>query len=418
MSPNKRLSLRVNFTWAFVGNLIYAACQWGMVTVLAKLGSAQKVGQYSIGLAVTAPVIMFADLQLRAVQATDAQERYTFTDYLGLRLVMTLMAVLVIGGILVASDYSAETSGVIFALGLAKAFEAMSDIIYGVLQKHERLDRMATSLVLRGILSVIVLALVFWLTHSVLWASIGVALSWLLVMVFYDIRSARQLEPFRLVVRKEALWALAKHSLPLGIVMMLISLNSNIPRYIIERRWGEDVLGYFSASAYLMVVGSMVVRAMGQSAAFRLSKYAADRDTRAFSLLLGKLVGIGALLGSAAVVVASVLGRWVLTFLYRSDYADYVGLLVWVMVAAGLGYIASFLGYGMTALHRFKEQVPLFILVVLSTTVACAFFIPAFGVMGAAYGMVISASVNLIGSLWVNIRGVRQITREKALDVE
>ncbi|MGI8856402.1 MAG: hypothetical protein ACR2JW_11675, partial [Thermomicrobiales bacterium] len=56
--PPGARSLRANFSWTFVGNVVYAACQWGMLVVLAKLGSPEVVGQFALGLAITAPVIM------------------------------------------------------------------------------------------------------------------------------------------------------------------------------------------------------------------------------------------------------------------------------------------------------------------------------------------------------------------------
>ena len=70
--PGVRLSLRKNFTWTFAGNAIYAASQWGQLVVLAKLGTPETVGQIALALAICAPVIMFANLQLRSVQATIA----------------------------------------------------------------------------------------------------------------------------------------------------------------------------------------------------------------------------------------------------------------------------------------------------------------------------------------------------------
>ena len=38
-------SLRWNFSWTFVGNIIYSGCQWGMLVVLAKVGNPEMVGQ-------------------------------------------------------------------------------------------------------------------------------------------------------------------------------------------------------------------------------------------------------------------------------------------------------------------------------------------------------------------------------------
>ncbi|UCC65154.1 MAG: oligosaccharide flippase family protein, partial [Anaerolineae bacterium] len=140
------LSLRANFSWTLVGNVVYAACQWGMLVVLAKLGSPEMVGQFALGLAITVPIMAFATLKTRLVQATDAKGEYQFGDYFGLRLITTAMALLVVAGVVLVSGYRRETALVILALGIAKAFESISDVFYGLLQQRERMDRVAKSL--------------------------------------------------------------------------------------------------------------------------------------------------------------------------------------------------------------------------------------------------------------------------------
>ena len=75
------LSLRKNFTWTLAGNVVYAGCQWGMLVVLAKLGTPEMLGQFALALAITAPVMMFAYLGLRNVLATDARSEYLFGHY-------------------------------------------------------------------------------------------------------------------------------------------------------------------------------------------------------------------------------------------------------------------------------------------------------------------------------------------------
>ena len=50
-------SLRSNFSWTFVGNVVYSACQWGMLVLLAKIGNPQMVGQYGLGMAIATPVL-------------------------------------------------------------------------------------------------------------------------------------------------------------------------------------------------------------------------------------------------------------------------------------------------------------------------------------------------------------------------
>src|SRR5215216_7199721 len=121
---HKTLALRHNLSWSLTGNVLYALTQWGMVVVLAKLGTPKMVGQFALGLAFTAPVIMFTNLNLQAVQATDARNQYRFQDYLSLRLIATTVALLLILGLVFVADYELETALVILLIGLAKAFEA------------------------------------------------------------------------------------------------------------------------------------------------------------------------------------------------------------------------------------------------------------------------------------------------------
>ena len=123
ISAPAHLSLRANFSWVFTGNIIYLLSQWGILIVIAKLTSPDMVGQFSLGLAVTAPVIMFTNLQLRAVQATDYKADYRFTDYLSLRFIMLLFAMAIISGITLYSDFKPKITSVIFMVGAAKAIE-------------------------------------------------------------------------------------------------------------------------------------------------------------------------------------------------------------------------------------------------------------------------------------------------------
>lgn len=419
MEQIKPLTLRRNFSWTFAGNAVYAACQWGMLIVLAKLGSPEMVGQFTLGLAVTAPVIMLTNLSLRNVQATDAKHKYQFGDYLGLRLIATTLGLVIILGITIASGYSWQTSQIILVIGLAKGFESISDVFYGLIQQHERMNRIAISMMIKGLLSLLLLTIGIYFTGNVLWGSVGLAIAWAIILLNYDMPSGALMlkaRPWQIGKQKstqtfshllhphwhlKTLGQLTWLALPLGVVMMLISLNSNIPRYFIESYLGERELGIFAALAYLMVAGNMVIAALGQSASPRLAKYYATGNLQAFRTLLIKLVGMGTAVGVVAVLVAMVAGRELLTIIYQPEYAGEQVLFVQLMVAAAIGYVASFLGYGITAARYFVIQIPLFVAVTTTSAIASLWLIPLMGLSGAALALILSAVVQTIFSLGV-----------------
>ena len=385
----------------------------------------RQVGQFALGLAVSAPIILFANLQLRAVQATDAQREYRFGDYFGLRLLTTALAYLVIVAVVLVTGYSGDTALVILFIGLAKAFEAVSDIFFGLLQQHERMDRIAKSLMIEGPATLVVVGVVLWLTRSLVLATAAMALVWGLQLALYDVGSgwlilrAQAGEAARALIRPQfntaILRRLAWLALPLGFVMMLISLNTNLPRYVIEATLGEAQLGIFAAMSYLMVAGSTVVSALGQSASPRLAAYYSDGDKAAFWRLLSRLFLFATLLAIGGLAVALLLGVPILGLVYGAEYAQYADVLVLVMIAAGIGFVAAFAGYGITAARYFRAQLPLFVVIAAVTALGSLQFVPRWGLQGAALALILAAGVQLVLSLAVVVHALRKHKAEADL---
>ena len=399
----KALPWQWNLVWTSTGTLVYAACNWAMLSAIAKLGTPEMVGQFALGLAVTAPVLLLAQMNLRAVLATDARGEHGFRDYRALRLHATVAALLVILGI-AAAGYGAKVAALIVAVGLAQAVEGISDIYYGLMQRHERMDRITISLALRGPLGLAAMVAGVWATGSVLWGALALFAARLLVLALYDgaagSRDFVACEPAPQRTWREAAtrqFSIFWVALPLSSVMLMNSLCTNMPRYFIEHHIGTRELGIFSAAASLVAVGNTLINAVGQTVTPRLAKLFVWEGPGAFAGFSLRLLGGGAALGLCAVACAVVLGRWVLALMFRAEYAAYAGLLTALMVAGAVGYLASLLGYAVTAARSFRAQAPLFVVVTIATVVASALLIPAYGLMGAAIASGISAAVQLAG---------------------
>ena len=417
----KALSLRHNFSWTLAGNIVYAASQGAVMIMLARSGPPQILGQFALGLALFAPIILFANMQLRAVQATDALRQTAFAAYLGLRLLTTLLAWLALGFILASGDYPAETIAVIGFIGLAKGFEALSDVFFGLLQQHERMDRIAQSLMIEGPATLIVMGLLLHLTGSIVWATAGMALVWMLQWLLFDLRSGLMI--LRAQASDGRAWPLLKPrfdprtllrlawlALPLGFVMLLISLNTSIPRYFIASELGEGPLGIFAAMAYWVLAGNTLVSALGQATSPRLSAYYAGGDWRAYRRLLGRMLALGAGLGLAGILLAAWAGEWLLGLIYGPAYAAEAAILPWIMLAAAAAYLASLLGYGLSAQRQFSVQAPINLLFTGITLLASASLIPRYGLAGAALASLLSYLLQIPVLVLLVLNGLRKKT--------
>jgi O-antigen/teichoic acid export membrane protein len=394
-----RPSLRRNFSWTLAGNVVYAASLWGILSLLTKLGTPETVGRFSLGSIIATPIIMFSNLQLRSLLASDARGEHSVGEYIGLRLValpVGLAATLVVARV----GYAPEQVLVIGLFALARAVEAGSDILYGYAQKRERLDLVARSMILKGVCSLVLCGSVFALTRSLPWALAALTAAWLVPLLAYDLPRCRALaatvpgDSLRPVLRGAALGRLAWTALPMGLVMLLIQLRNTIPRALLEKHHGEGELGIFAALAYLVIVGTTITLALAQSSLARLSAYHAEGRARAFGRTVGRLVAVGVGLGVGAVLAAWLVGRPLLAFIYRPEYAAHHDLFVLVMAAGGVLFLANLLGAPATASRTFRGQLAVHLVNVAVLAGAGAWLIPARGMTGAALTM-------LAGGVWV-----------------
>jgi O-antigen/teichoic acid export membrane protein len=432
-APVGQLSLRKNFSWLSVGRFIFAATQWGTLAVLAKVSTAQTVGEFTLALAISAPIIGFANLGLRQAQATDVRGNYRFGHYRGLRSVAGLGALLVIAGIAMISGYGAGTATTIALVGLASVIEMQSEIFYGLFQSRERLDYVARSLMLRGPLSMVLLGLGVVLTGQLAVGVVGRAAAALVVFWLHDLRIGRLLttdgagvgaEPratahdphdgVRPIWDSKTLARLAWQVLPLGVVSVLASLQIMVPRYFIVEQLGLEQLGYFAVMIYVLVAVNRVVNALGTSATTRLARLYANRETRGFVILLMKMAGVGAFLGCVGLVAVAVAGREILTILYTADYAGYADVFVLIMAAALLRYVATLLGFGITAARRFRIQAAQQVLAVTAALTASYWLIKPYGLHGAAFATIITFTVQLMSVVMLNVWSIRQLRSDAA----
>ena len=388
-------SLKRNAIWTIAGNAAHAASQWGLLLVLARLeapgAAGELVGRLALGLAVCAPVMMLANLQLRSVQATDARREFAFGDYLGARLLTTPVALLVVTCIALTAGYEWRTTSVVLGVALVKSIESVSDVYYGLFHQNERMDCIATSMLLRGPAALLAFGVATALTRSVFIGVLAQAGAWALVLVCHDIpRAAAMLSrtcggPARPSWDRSTLRKLLRVSLPLGLVMMLISLNTNIPRYFLEQFHGERALGIFAALAYFVVAGTLVVSSIGHSAMPRLARYYAEQKTREYRDLLIRLLGISLVLGCGGIAVTWWLGEDILALVYGRDYSVAHREFLWLAAAAALAYVGAILGYAAASTRAFDYLVTPHLAVTATCLVAAWMLVPERGMEGAAW---------------------------------
>ncbi len=448
------------FSWLALGNIVNAACAWGRVAILARLGNAEMIGQLTLVLAVCNPISSLADLGLSGSLISDAKRQYRLRDYLGLRFLtcgLTMLAIIVAAS---TGDYNSATVRLVVLAGLVVVSESVCDLFQAILQRREEMRWVAISLMTRGALGLTLFALGIWLSGDLAWGVCGFSLAALTTLVTIDIpralscgagqdragnptrlclktaktwpkvafRSAReallsrserrpwsiQTEP-RVMRRKASiLLSLAWLSLPLGLATASLSLMTSIPRYWISNRLGNEALGGFAVAGSLMIAMSLVVGAMSQAAAPRLARYHAAGNAEAlFDMLRGLSLWLTVVMVTSSLIMA-LAGQWVIGLLFGPAYKPLAGVALCLTLAAGLRNFSILFGRAISSMRRFRTGLVLRVAGIVVLLLLLPGWIDWLGLMGAAWAVALSWFVTALLSLAALLQEVRRCRQNSA----
>lgn len=404
-------SLRRGVSWTLSGNIVYSVCQWLIIVVLTRLGSAEMVGQFALALAIATPITLCTNLYLRALLATDVGEEYAFVDYLGLRLTTTLLACAVIAVLAFNNAFPGSKAAVILIVGISKALDALSDLFLGFFQQRGRVDYLGVTLIANGVVSLAALGFILWWTRDIVWAALGTAFgsAFALFLVCLPATAGLGLRMAHTPTRTLAsprvihlpfdlgiLLKLALRAVPLGLVSLRAVLTFNIPRYFIAYDLGEHALGIFAAISSLVLASLLLASSLNVAVIPRLAGLYTGHDLSSFLGLLRRFTQIGLAQGLGGAILAGFAGRALLSFFFGAEYAQYDDVLFWLMLAAAPYILISFFESALTAMRQLNIQIKIQMLSLILLIAFCFYLTPRAGVYGTALAMFASAVLSAL----------------------
>lgn len=394
-----------------LGSIIYAGAQFVIIILLNKFGSPEIVGQYSLGLAVTAPIYMLSHLHLRSVLIVDSSGQYEVGDYIGLRLLTTSAAFLITVCIALLGGFNQMTQLIILMISLYRVIESISDILLGILQKQEKLDQITICRISKGLVSMLIFAMVFIPTHNLVLSLLIQVIGWLMATLWFELRVTKAITSLIPYFHWKRLARLLLLSSPLGIVLAFMSLNTNLPQYAIAYFVGEYQLGVYASFSYLIVACNVVVTALGEAITPRLARFHAEGKHKEFTKLVIRMILAGISLSLVACLVGWLFGQQILSLIYNAKMAQETELFHLFLVSTAFVFVSSYLWYALTSTGKYLPQIPLFLATVITNALSCYFLVPQYGAVGAAIGSMIALTVQMLGSIavlyWVLMRAKR-----------
>jgi len=325
------MKIKKNSFYSALGQIFYSISQWLILIAIARFSSVANLGSFTLGLAISAPIVMFFSFRLRLILASDTQGEYQFVEYLVIRVITMLLAFI---GIFIIASFFCHTPlfylTVLF-VGLTKCLDAVSEIFLSLTQLRYKTHYISVSLFLRGIASVFSLTSILYLTKNIFYASIGLVIVRLFILVFYDAYIPRWLGIERNIfyklldyfkvflnnisIRKRQLSFLIV-GIPFSIIAAIDSLNTNTPGYFIAFFYGHNMLGYYAPLNYCFTGSSVLMGMLILPTIPFLISFYHENNWELFYFWFYRIIASIVVIGALAVAMASIFGAEFLKFMF------------------------------------------------------------------------------------------------------
>ncbi len=394
--PNTDSNLKRNLLFNTAGNIVYFLCQWLITGFLVKrLAPDEQSGLVNAGLlaAASSAVNVFLTLAsygMRSFQVSDLKGRYTNGDYIASRAVtVTAAAVLCLAAAL-AAGYEARLVVCIAFFLVFKLIESVSDVFHGFAQKRDRMDIIGVSCLCRGVLSAVCFSAVYAATGNIVPALAVMAAVCAAFSAYRDIYKTR---PYYLPTggasaRRVA--ALLLECLPLAAYSFLNTGAASIPKLVLERVWGDAVMGIYGLTNSPVLILQVGVSFMFAPFLTSFSRLHADGDKKGFLSLTFKICAGVAALTLAATAAVVPLGRWGLGLLYGEGVAAHSYLLPPMVLCSGLTSLVIFLCMLLTVTRCFKGLIAGTAAGIALSAAASALLVPSLGMTGTSLACLVA----------------------------
>ena len=379
------------YIWNILGSLANAGLSVIILMVVTRTLDNQKADIFSIAWAISQLMATIGCYQIRVLQATDVEEKFTFRQYFEFRIV-TIVAMMICSCIYVyIKHYTAYKAIIIIIICGYRAVDSFADVFEGWFQQKERLDLAGRALFIRVIIAIVGGGICLVGMHDLLALSLMLVFIYVVGLLLYDIRyynKLKVLEKQKENQNNKWLQGLLVAGTPLFVNAYLLMDIMKTPKIVIDnaittgnlQNGAQTIFNILFMPASVLTLAYIVFRPL-------LTKMAIEWTMGRIKNFL-KIIGsiMCCLLGMSILIIggSALLGIPVLSVLYAIDLTMYKRELLMIILG---GCFCTFSYVLDNALVVIRKQYLLVCAYVVSWVYVKIFahtFVDKWGIMGAA----------------------------------
>lgn len=367
-----------------------------ILMLISRIDPVIDAGVFTIAFAIGNLMLTIGKYGVRQFQVSDIEERYSFADYMLLRIftsiLMIIVSVVYVSVNYISGLYNIQKCTVVILVCLAKVIDALEDVFHGMFQQHLRLDVAGKILTIR-IMSYIVVYFVFYIiTEDLIITSVIALIVSFVQFLLLNYIALKEFEIEKKKWRCNQMKRLCRECFPLFIASYLVIYIGNAPKYAIDKVMSSEAQACFTYIFMPVFVISLLSQFVYQPVISKMALLWHEGKFTQFKNLIWKQAGLIVLLSMVAVLGGYFLGIPVLSLLYGVNLKEYKTALVILLIGGGALAFVNFFQMIITIVRKQNLLIVGYMFAFLSFVFGGRKVVEHFGIVGISgfYTIVVS----------------------------
>lgn len=345
------IQFKKNFIWNILGTSTNAFSSLFFMIMVTRINGVDNAGIYTIAFSTACILYIIGIYAGRIFQVTE-NEKINDKEFIVNRIISCCLMLIISLLFIFIKQYNIYKALIFVVLCLYKALEAFSDVLYGIMQKNNLLNKVGKSMFSKALISLISFFLIDFITKSLCFSCLMIVLSNILIIIFYDIKNIYKITDLKQKVNMKNILKIFKTGFFVFAISFLGIYIMNAPKYAIDDYLNENIQAIFG----IIIMPATVV---GLFAQFIIHPYLntivdlyKKNDVNGMKKIIRNIIFAILILGLLCVIGAYLLGIPILQIIYGIDLNTYRHNLVCILIASTLSVIASIYSSLLTTIRK------------------------------------------------------------------
>ncbi|MBR3133521.1 MAG: hypothetical protein IKG42_05625 [Clostridia bacterium] len=408
-----KIQFRKNFIWNTIGTGLNAFNSLFFMIIVTRINGLNDAGVFTLAFS-TANILFAVGLYSgRVYQVTELNKEISDNDFILSRIITILLMMILVLLFCFCNKYDINKAIVFILLTFYKSIDAFCDVLYGIMQKNEKLDVVGKSLIIKSILSLTSLIIVDIVTKNLVLSIISVVIVYIFVSIVYDFKKTYKFIKTNIKIKKKNIINILKNGFFIFSISFLGMYIVNAPKYSIDKYLCENYQTIFAIIVMPATIISLIAQFLIHPYLNKIIKLYKEKNLKDFKIILFKIIGVILCCGIIATIVGYFLGTFLLGIVYGINLENYKLALSIIIIASTLYTLGTVLSSILTTVRKIIPQFLIYIFITVFAYMVSDILTKVNSINGAIISyFAIMAVYSLLYALYVKINIKKIFKRE------